>query len=207
MTGLGHTKTGIVFGIVPATICYVHYDFNYAAFSYLLCVLFSTAPDWLEIQKRNKVQVTRSNGESQLETRVSTVIPHRTITHIVSVWTMGLLVALNSISQFSHNLASYLPQLDSKISASALLGMCCGGLIHLTWDIPNKKPIPVFTPWDKLGLNLWKSGKNEGKIVVITAIASLFISGTIAFPEQTEFVINQIKLGFSYVYQYAIGHL
>lgn len=199
MTGLGHTKTGLAFGIVPATICYVHYDFNYAAFSYLLCVLFSTAPDWLEIQKRKEVQVTRKNGETQLETRVSTVIPHRTVTHIVSVWTLGLIIALHSISPFSHKLAAYLPELNSKISASALLGMCCGGLIHLIWDIPNKKPIPLFTPWDKVGLNLWKSGKHERGIVLVTLVTSLFISGTIAFPEQTNSVINQIKLGLSYV--------
>lgn len=175
MTGHGHVRTGIVFGILPAVITFLSFDAQLAAISYALCVVFSTAPDWLEIQ-RSEERMVRKEGKNVVQVIHYTVIPHRTITHIVAVWLAMAAIAINSILTITLPLEQYMMQL-SPLVASCALGASCGGLIHLLWDIPNKKPIPMFTLWDRVGLNLWKSGKFESEIVMATFFITIALTG------------------------------
>ncbi len=182
MTGHGHTNTGVVFGLVPAAYCYAELGWQYAALSFALCVLFSTAPDWLEIQVTKEVEVNRAEKKT-IEPRVSTLIPHRTVTHIVSVWTLIGVIGVHSINPFNFPYSEHIPTVGYDTIAACLIGISAGGLIHLIWDIPNKKPVPVFTLFDRVGLGLWKSGKYENAIVTITLLPSIAAAAYIIAPD------------------------
>ena len=60
------------------------------------------------------------------------------------------------------------------VEASALLGFSIGGLLHLLFDLPNPMGIPFLTPWNRVSLNLWNSGKKENLIVTFVILFSLF---------------------------------
>lgn len=167
MTGHGHTNTGLLFGAFPASIAFFSFGFEYSIIAYIFCLVFSTAPDWLELQVKKNL-----NGVSV----VTTLIPHRTITHIVFVWFLIFSLGLRTThpSFLPDFLVNCFPILPSML-ATILLGVGSGGLIHLLWDLPNKKPIPFFTLWDRVGLNLWKSGRFESQIVFMTMLLTGFL--------------------------------
>ncbi len=57
-----------------------------------------------------------------------------------------------------------------------LFGFFSGGILHLLGDIPNKKKIPMFTPFDGIALNMWESGKHEElTCVLLLGLTLLFI--------------------------------
>ncbi|WP_210498431.1 metal-dependent hydrolase [Vibrio crassostreae] len=160
MTGKGHTQTGVVFGFLTLVILYPVVEHYYALLGYVCCVVFSSAPDWLEIQRKIKL----SDGG----VAVSTLIPHRTVTHVISLWFFVFLTGFLSLyPNESPSWLEWLPKVG-ELYASIFVGVGMGGLIHLLWDIPNKKPVPMVTLWDKVGLNLWKSGRFEPQITIAT---------------------------------------
>lgn len=161
MTGQGHNWTGVA--LIPAVYyeTYSNFQNHFVSIIACLCLLSgATAPDWLEIRKK-------SGG---------TVINHRTITHWLPIW-IGLFVLASYMMNtglmniFGHEIE------PNKYIAASLLGFSIGGLLHLVVDFPNPMGIPVFTPYHRLSLNLWKSGKNEALVISIVALFSFFYIG------------------------------
>lgn len=160
MTGKGHTwvslafsiatyKIGLQLGITPLLVS-------------VATIVGGTAPDWLEIRKKNG----------------GTVIKHRTITHWLPLWlalfffTYGLITKNENIYQlYDFNINEYL--------LSFLFGFSIGGLLHLLVDIPNPMGIPILTPTRRFSLKLWKSGKFEVPIVTAFFIFSLYYIGVL----------------------------
>jgi len=149
MTGPGHHATGFFSGVIAASICYklLGLPFLISISSLPLAIWGSLFPDSIE---------------SFMGFRW---FRHRTISHWVPLWLLGLVAAL------------YLPvtsPLGSAIQAG-LVGFTVGGLTHLIFDWPNPLGIPFLTPYRRHSLKLWNSGKREGLIVLVWAgIASLF---------------------------------
>ena len=162
MTGQGHNWSGVA--LIP-TVYYQTYTLlsNHIA-SFIACIVLlsgATAPDWLEIRKKTG----------------GTVITHRTITHWLPLW-IGLLLFSNYMMVNSNlDIMGYSIHLNAYIS-SAIFGFAVGGLLHLAVDFPNPMGIPIFTPYHRLSLNLWKSGKNEALLISIIGIFSFFYVGT-----------------------------
>ncbi|MDK9790598.1 metal-dependent hydrolase [Vibrio sp. D431a] len=159
MTGKGHTQCGFAFSVFPIMVSYQNVGAIPAALAMITCVLGATAPDWLEIR------VTK-NGESR------TLIPHRTITHIIALWTLLAIYAYCSVKGIDTPYYD-LPLIEHGSVAASLFGFACGGLVHLLGDIPNKQKIPIFTTYDGIAFNLWKSGKNEGLLVALTSFIAM----------------------------------
>lgn len=159
MTGVGHTRVGISFSILGYYYLFNNMDFK----SHLLSILFSffiiigaTAPDWLEFRKKNG----------------GTLIKHRTITHWLPLW---LILFFTSYSLLNGNTfgLDFLELINNVYLVIPLLGFSIGGLLHLFVDFPNPMGIPVFTPYHRFSLHLWKSGKNETAIVLAFLLMSL----------------------------------
>lgn len=160
MTGKGHTQCGIAFSILPASIAYANMGLVPSILAAITCIVGSTAPDWMEIR------VSVKGGGSK------TLIPHRTITHIVGAWVLLAVYSYCSVKSIETPFYD-LPLMENDSLSASLFGFACGGLVHLFGDLPNKQKIPILTLWDGIALNLWKSGKNEGLMVFLTfAIAS-----------------------------------
>lgn len=160
MTGKGHFATGVCFSLFS-------YKFNMELLSNssfifpMACaigtIIGSTAPDWLEIVKKNGGRV----------------IKHRTITHWVLLWFLFFSVCYFQLT--NNFLINNLPYDNvTKLGFSFGLGFSIGGLLHLLYDLPNPMGIPLITPYRRISLNLWKSGKNEFFIITITLIFSLY---------------------------------
>ncbi|CAH7366272.1 conserved membrane hypothetical protein [Vibrio chagasii] len=162
MTGKGHTLCGIAFCAAPSVIAFNHSGVIPAVLAALFCIIGATAPDWMEIRR------TVKGGGSY------TLIPHRTITHIISVWAALVYWSYSSLLGTTLIIET-LPLIDSTYAAASTFGFACGGLIHLLGDIPNKQKIPILTLWDGIALNLWKSGKNETFMVILTAVLAIAI--------------------------------
>lgn len=173
MTGKGHFATGIC-------LSFFTYKFSMNLLgvesSYFLCLLSaigtivgSTAPDWLEIVKSNGARVIR----------------HRTITHWLPLW-IGLFYIFYSILTkdnkfiFVYNINSNLNYIITMTS-SFFLGFTIGGLLHLLYDIPNPMGIPILTPYKRFSFKLWRSGKNEPGIIIVTLLFSLYYLEIIYF--------------------------
>ena len=167
MTGKGHTMCGMVAGIAPASAAYVTAGFIPAIAAWAFTIVGSTAPDWLEFPKEVKKKV---NGK--IMTVLVRRIPHRTITHTISVWVLAMAFFYISLAG-TH--AYSIPQLLPIISAIGL-GFSYGGVIHLLGDIPNKQRIPIFTKFDGVSLSLWKSGEFEKTLVFICGLISLYLA-------------------------------
>lgn len=167
MTGRGHILAGLALSI--GSFKFGHELSNSTFLGSLVAIgtiLGSTAPDYLEIRRK-----VYRDGQC-VGTR--TLIPHRTITHTVSLW-VGLLylayclaVGDNKVSDYIYsyiNLGDYIPYF--------FIGYALGGILHLLVDLPNLQPIPILTPWDKFSLKLWRSGKMEPLIVTVILFGSL----------------------------------
>jgi len=161
MTGKGHNWAGVA--LIPAVYYETYSTFHNHIVSLIACLFLisgATAPDWLEIRKK-------SGG---------TIITHRTITHWLPIW-IGLYVfSIFMMNTPQFNIFEYAINSNQYIAAS-LLGFTVGGLLHLAVDFPNPMGIPVLTPYHRLSLNLWKSGRNEGFIISCLVIFSFFYVG------------------------------
>ncbi|GAL23014.1 hypothetical protein JCM19235_1315 [Vibrio maritimus] len=120
------------------------------------CIAGSTAPDWLELPIKDK------------QGRIIRLIAHRTITHNVAIWLTLTTWAYSQITGF--DLFPVMPTCDDPILLSIAWGFGFGGLVHLFWDFPNKKPIPIFMMKAGVSLHLWESGKHERPISLVTAL-------------------------------------
>lgn len=135
MRKAGHTMVGV--GVALATSAFQPDYFSMALVS-AGAIAGASAPDWLEI--------SRGEYKGGRWHRVS-VIPHRTITHWVPLWVIGLFLAV-----FSRN--------------PLLLGFMLSGLAHLLTDFPNPMGVPVVHPWKRVSLRWWRSGENDGLLGV-----------------------------------------
>lgn len=104
-----------------------------------LAIPGATAPDWLEIP------IGKGGGHTRL-------IKHRTITHVVLFWLVALGISAS----------------NQTLWANALFGFCFGGLMHLLVDIPNPMGVPLWHPYRRYSLKLWRSGQREMLIILIT---------------------------------------
>jgi inner membrane protein len=78
-------------------------------------------------------------------------ISHRTVTHWLPLW-----IAI---------LGTGIGELHAPLGP-ALVGYGLGGLTHLLFDVPNPRGIPLLTPWRRITLDWWQSGRHDGLLVV-----------------------------------------
>lgn len=183
MTGKGHLNVGIALSIAGYAIAG---NLGYNIIAQIFCavgvIMGAKAPDYLEIWRKT------NNGYAPM-------IKHRTITHWFFLW-LFLFLSMYSILAKEYQIYNYLtentlnPYFIKNIEYfyAFLLGYFMGGISHLIVDIPNKKPIPIFTPFDRFSLNIWKSGEFEKLIVFVFLVGSLHYADIINIKE----VINKI---------------
>jgi len=85
-------------------------------------------------------------------------IEHRTVTHWIPLW----LVALFLVAQVEWASLPY-----GEYSQMIAYGFVAGAMTHLLFDLPNPTGIPLLTPWRRVSLNLWKSGRMD---ILLTAV-------------------------------------
>lgn len=158
MTGKGHWATGLALAI--ATYKYTDTVGAVAWIATFFSFFGSTSPDWLEIRHKG-----------------GTIIKHRTITHWIPVWlflfSFSLFSVNNDYLSFFYHISFFSDNQIPPLYSSALLGFSIGGLLHLLFDLPNPMGVPLFTPWNRVSLNLWKSGEMEKTIVTLVFITAL----------------------------------
>lgn len=139
MTKTGHQLTGL--GAALASIGVLGVLFPGINLLILgICAFFgSTSPDWLEIP-------LGWQGRKRLS-----VIAHRTWTHWWPIW-IGL-------SLFGSGLLGNTPY-------PYLLAFCLGAWTHLLMDIPNPMGIPLWSPWKRVSLKLWKSTEHVSALAL-----------------------------------------
>lgn len=170
MTGAGHTLTGLIAGIPLGFFTFkMGAGVVISILTVATCILGSTAPDWLEIPYSS----TQKNKHGKEIKVIKRCLKHRGITHTLSIWIFCFIWAFLYIK----NGQSVIFDIDIPISVVFLLfGFFAGGILHLFGDIPNKKKIPMFTPFDGIALNMWESGKHEElTCVVLFGLTVLFI--------------------------------
>jgi membrane-bound metal-dependent hydrolase YbcI (DUF457 family) len=169
MTGTGHTLTGLLGGIPLAALSY-HYGSGVIGATTIVAMttLGSTAPDWLEVPYKSTSK--DKNGNAVEVTK--RLLKHRGVTHIFVIWLAAFLWAFCYLKA-GHDITGFT---ELPIMAVAMIfGFCGGGVLHLLGDIPNKQKVPIFTPFDGIALNLWKSGNFE------RTTGGLLLAATIAF--------------------------
>lgn len=176
MTGKGHLNVGFALSITGyAMIGKLGYDLAYQIICAIGVIMGAKAPDYLEIWRKT------SGGYAP-------IIKHRTITHWFALWGFLFYIfymilsedkTFNSYVKENLNIVFNLENIYLLTFYSFFLGYFLGGISHLIVDIPNKKPIPIFTPFDRFSLNIWKSGEFEKIIVIIFLIFSLNYAGII----------------------------
>jgi membrane-bound metal-dependent hydrolase YbcI (DUF457 family) len=62
----------------------------------------------------------------------------------------------------------------ASLYASVLLGFSVGGLLHLAVDIPNPMGIPLWVPWKRVSLGLWRCGEYEVLLVILSWMLGIF---------------------------------
>lgn len=116
--------------------------------------LGGTAPDWMEVAWwRGK----KKRGAQRLW------ITHRTITHWGIAWI--------ALLYFSHK------SLGHVWWACAAFGFATGGIMHLLTDWPN----PMGVPWifRRHSLGLWRSGRLESMVIMMTWIMCAVLADTL----------------------------
>lgn len=164
MTGKGHTWVGIVCSIAAYKFSK---DYNaIPLIASIATILGATAPDWLEIRKKNG----------------GTVIKHRTITHYLPIWLVLFFIPLGYLtgnSFIEQNLPSVTNNIFTAAFFSFLLGFSFGGLTHLLTDLPNPMGIPIIAPNVRFSLKLWKSGKFEPAITFFFLLIVMIYIGVL----------------------------
>jgi membrane-bound metal-dependent hydrolase YbcI (DUF457 family) len=152
MNRLGHVAGAISFSPVAITPLWPEYP-TLTGLCAVSLIVGSNAPDWLEFG----------------------VIPHRTFTHVLTIWLCIALYGLFSILN-----AALLHQIGinaaSKEIAAILLGFGAGGMSHWLGDVLNMRPVPIVTPFDKIALGLFNSGTNQPFTCLFIFLVSLALT-------------------------------
>lgn len=125
-----HTFAGLATGAVLA------YTFastpTNTALLFAGAVLGASAPDWMEIP----VWVRKRHWFSADESQRYSLIPHRTITHTLSLWVVALAICLYRFGFFGSAAPSRL--------GLVCLAFCVSGLGHLVLDGRTPMGIPLL---------------------------------------------------------------
>ena len=151
MNRIGHSWGALAFAPAPI-IELINLSPVHAAIGGLACLSGSSAPDWLEFK----------------------IIPHRTITHVLSLW---LCVAVYGY-HLAYGLTDGIPAITSANSflGAFLLGFGAGGISHWLGDVLNKQPVPIFTLWDRVAFGLFRSGDHQRlTCLFISVVAWLYV--------------------------------
>lgn len=156
-----HHASGIAAGLLAAAIVIkAEAGGPYLVLAMLTLIagtLGGTAPDWLEVAWwRSK---KKHRGTQRLW------ITHRTLTH----WGLGWVALLC----YSH------VNLGTVWWAALTFGFACGALMHLLTDWPN----PLGVPWifRRHSLGLWRSGRLESMVIVLTWGLCAVLADTLVF--------------------------
>ncbi|HCG5104969.1 metal-dependent hydrolase [Vibrio alginolyticus] len=155
MNRLGHVAGAIAFS--PVAILPV-WDTNplLTPLCAMGLIIGSNAPDWLEFG----------------------VIPHRTFTHILSIWLCIALYGLLSLIGLPY--IEMTPFTPARPELAALLaGFGCGGISHWLGDVLNMRPVPIVTPFDKIALRLFNSGTNQSFTCLFIFLVSLALTDVV----------------------------
>lgn len=173
MTGKGHQAIGL---ILTAPCYYLITNMGFSYIPGLLCSIGvfcgAKAPDYLEI--------TYGLGKGR-----RSIFRHRGITHWWALWLIPLIMIYsallsingqkNSVYDLLINNNIYLLNFQNiEYFYFALLGFLIGGISHILTDLPNKRGVPIFTPFDSFSLNLWESGKFEKTIIFLVSLGSIY---------------------------------
>lgn len=147
MLGAGHHWTGALMGVA---VCGLAARFGGHLPGYALPAVFlagwygGVAPDRLEFRRGR-----------------NTLIPHRTITHLMLFW--GLTCAFVGASLIGG--AAWVR--DYPAVSWILLGFLMGGLTHILVDWPNPLGVPLWHPGRRHSLRWWRSGQYEVTIILV----------------------------------------
>lgn len=122
-----HTLAGLATGGVLALVSRT--DAIHTALLLLGSLMGASAPDWMEIPS----WVTKRNWFSPNERHRLSLIPHRTLTHTLSLW---VLAALYSVYLLASNANDYQNIL--------IFAFCTSVLTHLLLDIRTPMGIPLL---------------------------------------------------------------
>lgn len=155
-----HHASGIAAGLLAAAIVMkagaAGPFYTLAILTLIAGTLGGTAPDWMEVAWwRGK----KKRGAQRLW------ITHRTITHWGVAW-VGLLCYCYS-------------NLGAIWWTSVAFGFAAGGIMHLMIDWPN----PLGVPWiyRRHSLGLWRSGRLESLVIVLTWAMCAVLADTLVF--------------------------
>ncbi len=125
-----HTLAGLVTG---ALLAYVSKSTpTDMAFLFAGAVMGASAPDWMEIP----VWVTKRHWFSANESQRHSLIPHRTITHTLSLWVIALAFCLYRFGWFGSAEPSRL--------GLVCFAFCVSGIGHLMLDGQTPMGIPLL---------------------------------------------------------------
>lgn len=131
MTGNNHRLFGSGLALVAGIIIEPIHGILVAGAIVAASVPGSTAPDWMEI---------RAVGR--------TLIPHRTFTHILILWIAALSLGLYTLA-------------INPILGAIITGFSIGGLSHWVGDVGTPMGVPVWHPFRRVSLKLWRTGTSE----------------------------------------------
>ena len=155
-----HHASGIAAGLLATAIVMkagaAGPFYSLAILTLIAGTLGGTAPDWMEVAWwRGK----KTRGARRLW------ITHRTITHWGIAWV--------ALLYFSHQ------HLGAAWWVSMVFGFATGGIMHLLTDWPN----PLGVPWiyRRHSLGLWRSGRLESMVIVLTWAMCAVLADTLVF--------------------------
>jgi len=119
----------------------------------------ATAPDWLEIRIGNR-----------------TLIPHRTITHLLLAWLAMIAVSVPLI-------------ITNPLPGALLMGFAIGGFSHWIGDAGTPMGVPIWHPSHRVTFNWWKTGSSE----VFPVLAVWLVVALLYFFTQSDQTMNLIS--------------
>jgi len=173
MTKAGHQRISV--GVALATAAVVlstTSSWAWATLAAFMVIPGGTAPDWMEIAKWEKkprrtsfMEILSGHGFVKYEGERQSWIPHRTITHYMSLW-------IGAIGWCGYQL--YLGQgTGAELVLYVLgIGFAAGGLSHVLCDLLTPMGVPVLDPTCRKSLHLVHSVTAETPIALLS-----FISG------------------------------
>ncbi|MEZ9708821.1 metal-dependent hydrolase [Vibrio breoganii] len=160
------------------------YSWWLAPIVFIMVVLGSTAPDYLEIRYRQEVPKKGIKGLVSGDTRYvsKTVFSHRGITHVISIWVGFFYYSYACL--FDVTLISWLSYFfDSNSYATSnlwilvpLFGYSYGGLVHLLCDVPNGRGLPIVPVCFRVKLGLWHSDQMELPMIIFIGGLSSYLT-------------------------------